>query len=78
MAKSLNASCNVLLELLRNRTSEEGCGECLVGRIFIGVFFKRGSDGFLLSRLLGSLDFVFFCGQSGISSFVVVFLFAQP
>lgn len=33
---------------------------------------------FLLSRLLGSLDFVFFCGQSGISSFVVVFLFAQP
>lgn len=78
MAKSLNASCNVLLELLRNRTSEEGCGECLVGRIFIGVFFKRGSDVFLLSRLLGSLDFVFFCGQSGISSFVVVFLFAQP
>lgn len=57
------------------RTSEEGCGECLVGRIFIGVFFKRGSDVFLLSRLLG---FVFFCGQSGISSFVVVFLFAQP
>lgn len=60
------------------RTSEEGCGECLVGRIFIGVFFKRGSDVFLLSRLLGSLDFVFFCGQSGISFFVVVFLFAQP
>lgn len=59
------------------RTSEEGCGECLVGRIFIGVFFKRGSDVFLLSRLLGSLDFVFFCCQSGISSFVV-FLFAQP
>lgn len=46
--------------------------------VFIGVFFKRGSDVFLLSRLLGSLDFVFFCGQSGISSFVVVFLFAQP
>lgn len=54
MAKSLNASCNVLLELLQKngRTSEEGCGECLVGRIFIGVFFKRGSDVFLLSRFL--------------------------
>lgn len=86
MAKSLNASCNVLLELLQKngRTSEEGCGECLVGRVagtlsdgfgiaalffagfdgvtvsgfglyllvMIGVFFKRGSDVFLLSRFL--------------------------
>lgn len=35
------------------RTSEEGCGECLVGRIFIGVFFKRGSDVFSVESFTG-------------------------